>query len=70
MYKKKPKLKLIKSGDVEGYTMTNIKATMSNELFKKFIVWMNGQTTTIYGDDEIVYSVDLARFIKGKAPLD
>lgn len=44
---KKPKLRLIKYGTVEGFTMSNIKEVMSKEAFATFAKWIYGQTVTI-----------------------
>ena len=68
---KRPKLKLIKYGDVEGYAMSNIKEVMSKEAFKAFTQFMNGQTVTVYKNgDDLVFQVDLVRLMKRLPPLD
>lgn len=67
---KKPKLKLIRDGLLEGYTISNIKEVMSKEGFATFTKWISGQTMGVYKDELVVYPVDLVRFIKGLKSLD
>lgn len=62
--KKQANLKLIKYGTVEGFIMSNIKGVMSKEAFVVFTKWIYGQTLTIYKGEDLVYLVDLVRFIK------
>lgn len=68
--KKQPKLKLIRDGSLEGYTISNIKEVLSEEGFASFAKWISGQTMGVYKDELVVYPVDLVRFIKGLKPLD
>lgn len=68
--KKKPKLKLIRDGSLEGFTISSIKEVMSEEGFATFAKWISGQTMGVYKDELVVYPVDLERFIKGLKPLD
>ena len=42
--KKQAKLKLIKYGTVEGYTISNIKEVLSKEGFAAFAKWISAQT--------------------------
>ena len=71
MNKKQPKLKLIKYGNVQGYTMNNIEQVLGKEKFVEFDQWMRGQTTTVYkSGDSLVYPVDFERFLKGLPALD
>ena len=68
--RKKPKLKLIKDGSLEGFTISNIKEVLCEENFAIFAKWISGQTMGIYKGESVVYPVDMVRFIKGLKPLD
>ncbi len=70
MTKKQTKLKLIESGSIRGYAMSNIKEVLSKEKYNSFKKWIYGQTVGIYKGEDLVYVYDLDRFLKGLPVLD
>ncbi len=65
MNKKKVKLTLIKSGATEGYKISDIKEVLSNEKYKSFEKCIYGQTVGIYQGEDLIYSHDFYKFLRG-----
>lgn len=70
MKKKQAKLKLIKSGTTEGYKISDIKEVLSDEKYKSFEKWIYGQTVGIYQGEDLIYSYDFYKFLKGLPSSD
>ena len=71
------KLKLIKHGDVLGYTISDIKEVLSPKKFAEFERWMRGQTVGIYKREDLfqrkallIYRYNFERFLEGLPVLD
>ena len=64
MKKVQQKLKLIKNGSIEGYTISNIKQVLSKQGYNNFEKWIYGQAVGIYKGEDLIYFHDFSRFLK------
>lgn len=66
----KNQLKLIKSGTIKGYTISNIREVLGEEEYRYFKKWIYGQTVGIYKGEDLIYAHDLNSFSKGLPVID
>jgi len=66
----KPRLKLINSDGMEGFTLRNIQEYLSPQQFAQFRIWLVGQTIGMLNNEPIIYTHDLEQFLAELPPLD
>jgi hypothetical protein len=63
-------MKLYKDKNIEGYDITEVRASFSKSQRERFNQWFAGQTGGIIDGHFIIYTWDYERFMNGLDPFD